>query len=305
VGRRTDEVLRVLDALQTGGLCPSDWERETAPLDPTAVLGPDSVLGPYHIEAELGRGSFGAVYRARDSVLQRTVALKVLRPGATASEDMLREARAAAALLHPNVCTVFSVDAGEGVPLIVMEYLDGRPLSKVLEAGPLPPGRAAALGRQVAQGMAEAHARGIVHGDLKPANVMITTNEVAKILDFGLARRDPLSASVQRTLEWDPQAPEGLSGTPAYMAPEQAAGRPLTPASDVFSLGLILYEMLTGRQAIRGDGLLEVLRKIDQVEAEAYAAEVAEPFASVLRQALVIDPLRRQIPMSEIASRLE
>src|SRR5262249_54667933 len=103
VGRRTDEILPVLDALQTGGLCPSDWEREEAPLDPITVLGPNSVLGPYRIDAELGRGSFGAVYRAHDSLLQRMVALKVLRPGVTSSEDMLREARAAAALLHPNV----------------------------------------------------------------------------------------------------------------------------------------------------------------------------------------------------------
>jgi alkyl hydroperoxide reductase subunit AhpC/predicted Ser/Thr protein kinase len=306
VGRRMDELLRVLDGLQTGGLCPSDWEPETPTLDPTRTLGPNSVIGPFRIEVELGRGSFGAVYRAYDVLLERRVALKVIRPDAPTSPDaLLREARAAAALIHPHICTIFSVDTSEGVPIIVMEYLDGQPLSKLLEGGPLPPPRGAAIGRQVALGMAAAHAQGIVHGDLKPANIMVTEDGSTKVLDFGLARRAPRSASTDETGVWEPNRTEGLSGTPSYMSPEQARGQPLTPASDVFSLGLILYEMLTGRKAIPGNNILEVLRKVEAVEADRYAAEVADPFGSILRQALVTDSQRRGITMSQIAALLE
>jgi alkyl hydroperoxide reductase subunit AhpC len=306
VGRRTEEVLRVLDALQTGGLCPSDWERENPTLDPTQTLGPNSMLGQYRIEAELGRGSFGAVYRAYDTLLQRQVALKVMGVGGSAASDaVLREARAAAALIHPHVCTVFAVDASEGVSMIVMEYLDGQPLSKTLEIGPLPRERAAAIGRQVALGMAAAHAQAIVHGDLKPANIMVTQEGVAKILDFGLARRQRRLASAEETILFDDADTGKLAGTPLYMSPEQVRGLPLTPASDVFSFGLILYEMLTGRTALEGDNILEVMRKIETLEVDRIAGEVGGPFAAILRQALVADWRQRGMTMTQIAGMLE
>jgi alkyl hydroperoxide reductase subunit AhpC len=306
VGRRTDEVLRVLSALQTGGLCPSDWERESATLDPTRSLGPNSMLGQYRIEAELGRGSFGAVYRAYDSLLERQVALKVMGPGGASSSDaVLREARAAAALIHPHICTVFAVDASEGVFMIVMEYLDGQPLSKSLEQGPLPPERVAAIGRQVALGMAAAHAQAIVHGDLKPANIMVTHDGVAKILDFGLARRPQQMASGDETVLFDDAETGKLAGTPLYMSPEQIHGQQLMPASDVFSFGMILYEMLTGRTAVEGNNILEIMRKIETLDVDRYAKEVAGPFASILRQALIADWRQRRITMGQIAEMLE
>jgi alkyl hydroperoxide reductase subunit AhpC len=306
VGRRTDEVLRVLDALQTGGLCPSDWERENPTLDPTLTLGPNSMLGHYRIEAELGRGSFGAVYRAYDSLLERQVALKVMGGGGSASTDaMLREARAAAALIHPHICTVFAVDAVEGVSMIVMEYLDGQPLSKSLQGGPLSHERAAAIGRQVALGMAAAHAQAIVHGDLKPANIMVTHDGVAKVLDFGLARRQRRAASGDQTILHDDAGTGGLTGTPLYMSPEQVHGQPLMPASDVFSFGLILFEMLTGRTALEGNNILEIMRRIETLDVDRYAGEVAAPFASILRQALVADWRQRGITMTQIAGMLE
>src|SRR5262249_2903218 len=162
------------------------------------------------------------VYRAHDTLLERKVALKVFRQDAGISTDsLLREARVAASLIHPHVCTVLSVDAGEGAPMIVMECLEGQPLSKLLEAGPLPVDRTTVIGRQVALGMGAAHAQGIVHGDLKPANIMVTTDGIAKIQDFGLARRQPRQQSSQDTILFSGDGNQGLSGTPNYMSPEQ------------------------------------------------------------------------------------
>lgn len=306
VGRSTDEVLRVLEALQTGGLCPADWEQGSAPLDLSRVLGPNHVLGPYQIEAVLGNGSFGTVFRARDLVLDRPVALKVRKVGKAGADDsVLVEARAAAALSHPNICAVHGLEDHQGSPVIVMEYVEGRPLSALLTGEPLPYDLAISLGRQVAHGMAAAHAHEVVHGDLKPANIMVTEEGTAKVLDFGLARRTRISAT-DETAQWSPGAAEqsGISGTPRFMAPEQARGEAVTPRSDVFTLGLILYEMVTGQKAVDDGPLLDVLRRIDQVDPAGYAAKVPEPVAAILRQALIGDRAHRRITMAEIATSL-
>jgi alkyl hydroperoxide reductase subunit AhpC/tRNA A-37 threonylcarbamoyl transferase component Bud32 len=303
VGRRAEEVLRVLDALQTGGLCPSDWESTDPTLDAVRTLSVNSVLGQYRLEAELGRGSFATVYRAHDMLLERKVALKVFRADAGLSTDsLLGEARVAASLNHPHVCTVFSVDASEGVPMIVMECLEGKPLSKLMESGPLPAGRAVAILRQAALGMAAAHAQSIVHGDLKPANIIVTDGGVAKVVDFGLARKQP--ASPEETVLIKPGS-DVLTGTPSYMSPEQSRGESLSPASDVFSLGLILYETLTGRSGIRGHGILEVLKSVAAVDGERLAGECDGQFRPILRQALVADWRRRTLTMSGFAAMLE
>jgi len=305
VGRSTEEILRVLDGLQTGGICPGERRQGGAVLDASRELGPNRVIGPYRIEETLGSGAFGTVFRARDLTLQRTVALKVIRPGSPVpAEALLAEARAAAALNHPNVCIVYAVDASQGAPMIVMEFVDGRPLSRLLDIGPLPGEQAAALGRQIAQGMTAAHGRGVVHGDLKPANVMVTTAGVAKIMDFGLARRDVPAGATDETGLWNPSPPGGISGTPGYMSPEQSRGQPAGPASDVFALGLILYELLTGRRALAGANLMDVLRQLDRLDPEEYAAGAPEPFAGVLRETLVNDPAQRRITMAQVAARL-
>jgi serine/threonine protein kinase len=305
VGRSTDEVLRVLDALQTGGLCPSDWERGDANLDPGRTLGPNMVIGPYRIDAILGSGSFGTVYRARDMMLERSVALKVLSANGTAAlETILAEARAAAALNHPNVCIVHSIEHGPLVPMIVMEYIEGQSLDKTLESGALATQMAASLGRQIARGMATAHARGIVHGDLKPANIMVTSEGTAKITDFGVARRGNLAVSSSQDGGKGPTS-TGLIGTPRYMAPEQARGAPATPASDVFAFGLMLYEMATGQIAVRGENLFDTLAKIQQLDPRRYASEVPAPFAGLIGAALARDPEERRITMAEIAAALE
>jgi serine/threonine protein kinase len=305
VGRNTEEVLRVLDGLQTGGLCPGERQRGEPALDLSAVLAPNHVLGPYRIEAQLGGGSFGAVFRARDLTLDRDVALKVLRPGdAIPAVALLAEARAAAAVNHPNVCAIHAVDSSLGAPMIVMEYVAGRPLSQLVTTTPLAAAHTAGLIRQVALGMAAAHAQGVVHGDLKPANVLVTPAGTAKIVDFGMARRKAAPVRADETGRWDPTPSGGISGTPAYMAPEQARGAPATAASDVFSLGMILYELATGRRARAEGNLLEMLHRIEHEDFTGQLAELPQSFAGVLRPALAADPSLRQITMVQIAERL-
>ena len=229
--------------------------RESKTLDATQPLRTGTMVGPYRIESELGGGSFGVVYRAHDTKLERMVAVKVIRASNNdAHRASLSEARAAAALNHPNICTIHAVGDDEGIPLIVMEYVAGQPLSKLLEQGPLAAQQAAAIGQQIALGMAAAHDRGIVHGDLKPGNILVQEDGAVKIMDFGLARRLPQAASVDKTATWNSSS--SISGTPSYMSPEQASGRPLIPESDRFSLGLIMYELITGRRAIAAQNLL-------------------------------------------------
>jgi eukaryotic-like serine/threonine-protein kinase len=304
VGRSTEEVLRVLEGLQMGGLCPGERQRGEPALDAGRELGPGRVIGPYRIEAVLGSGAFGTVFRARDSTLDRTVALKVLRPGSPVPpKALLAEARAAAALNHPNICIIHAVDSNLGAPIIIMEYVDGRSLDQFRGEQSLARERVASLVRQVAQGMAAAHAQGVVHGDLKPGNILVTAGDTAKVMDFGLARRSLAEVPGAATILWQPDASGGLTGTPAYMAPEQARGEPPTPASDVFSLGLILFEMLTGRYAREKENVLDLLRDIAQEDPSLFAAQVPEPFAGILRLALAADPAQR-ITMAQIAQRL-
>jgi serine/threonine protein kinase len=305
VGRNTEEIFRVLEGLQMGGLCPGERRRGEPALDASRELGPNRVLGPYRVEEELGGGSFGTVFRARDLTLDREVALKVLRPGGPMpAAALLAEARAAAAISHPNVCIIHAVDSSLGAPMIVMEYVAGRPLSQLFGEGRVAPEQAAALGRQIALGMAAAHAQGVVHGDLKPANVLVTPAGMVKVVDFGLARRSVLSAQGEKTALWEPNPAGGLSGTPAYMAPEQARGEPVTPASDVFSLGVILYELVTGRRARAADNLLELLHRIDREDLTRDLDQAPEPFPTLLRLALAIAPAQRRISMAQIAERL-
>ena len=305
VGRNTEEILRVLEGLQMGGLCPGERQRGEPPLDLSRELGPNRVLGPYRIEAELGGGSFGTVFRARDLTLDREVALKVLRPGSPIpAAALLAEARAAAALNHPNVCAIHAVDSSLGAPMIVMEYVAGRPLSGFLMKGPLARQQAAGLCRQVALGMAAAHAQGVVHGDLKPANILVTPDGTVKIVDFGMARRTITTVRGEETVLLEPSQSDGISGTPAYMAPEQARGEPATPASDVFSLGVMLYELATGRRARAEGNLLEWLHRIEGEDLTRHLAGTPEPFTDVLRQALAVAPAQRRITMTQIAERL-
>ena len=166
------------------------------------------------------------------------------------------------------------------------------------------PTPAAAIGRQIALGIAAAHARGIVHGDVKPANVLVTPAGTVKVVDFGMARRGASVAEAEETVLWEPGQSGGIWGTPAYMAPEQARGQLATPASDVFSLGVMLYELVTGRRARVAGNMLELIHRIEREDLTRHLDGVPDPFANILRLSLAVAPADRQISMMEIAEKL-
>ena len=242
------------------------------------ALAPGERLGPYVIKSLLGVGGMGEVYRGHDDRLGRDVALKVIAPALLHDPSLRRrfelEARAASALNHPAIVTVYDVGETAGTSWIAMEWIDGRTLRAVLAEGALPVREAVALTRQIAHALAAAHAKGIVHRDLKPENVMIAADGQAKILDFGLARQtlvDSLEGSLTETVTARPRAAtmEGaILGTVGYMSPEQASGRPADFRSDQFALGLLAYEILTGRRAFVRPTAVETLSAIIREEPE-------------------------------------
>jgi TolB-like protein/Flp pilus assembly protein TadD len=222
------------------------------------VLTAGSRLGPYEVVSPIGAGGMGEVYRARDSRLGRDVAIKVLPEEFAADPERLRrfeqEARAVAALDHPNILAIHDVGTFEDAPYIVTELLEGESLRDRLQAGPLPPRKAVELAVQIAQGLSAAHAKGIIHRDLKPANVFLTKDGHVKILDFGIAKlvapRSAVEPAQARTVVEATEAGTTL-GTIGYMAPEQLRGEPVDYRADIFSLGCVLYEMLSGRPPFR------------------------------------------------------
>ena len=304
VGRRIDEILRVLTALQTGGLCAESWTPGTDTIDPTTRLRPGSQISHYRIEEILGDGGFATVYKATDKLLGRPVAVKILKRADKRWLQIQREARAAAALNHPNVCTVYSIGDSEGFAMMVMEYLPGRTLASRMADGPVPADQVASIGSQIASGIAAAHAAHVVHGDLKPANIMLTNEDTVKILDFGLAGRHQVGRSSSSTQSLRDDTRNTIAGTPSYMSPEQVDGSAPTTASDVFALGLILYEMLVGKRSLTDLNLLQVLSRIRTIDADQLAGKVDEPFRSLLQRMLVRDPAERSISMHDVEGTL-
>jgi serine/threonine protein kinase len=227
-------------------------------------------LGPYEILEPLGAGGMGEVYRARDPRLEREVAIKVLPEELCRDPERLRrfetEALAAATLNHPNILDVHDTGAEEGVPYIVSELLEGETLRERLRSAALPPRKAINYAVQIAQGLAAAHEKEILHRDLKPENLFLTKDGRVKILDFGLAKlRDPqLPAgsllSQQETVPWT--SPGVVLGTVGYMSPEQVRGDPVDARADVFSFGAVLYEMLSGQRAFRGETPVQTMNAI-------------------------------------------
>jgi tetratricopeptide (TPR) repeat protein len=259
-------------------------------------------IGPYRIEERLGAGGMGEVYRAYDQRLDRSVAVKLIRPEAAESprarERLRREARAAASLSHPLLIQIFDIIEYGDSEAIVMELVEGEPLSRRLGRGPMDVASGVRLGREIAEGLAAAHARGILHRDLKAENVMVTSEGHVKILDFGLARKGG-DLSLTRT--------DGVVGTYHCMSPEQVQGLPLDARSDLFSLGVLLYEMLSGQSPFRGATALETLTRIcthRQPPARDLRPEVPAPLSSLIDHLLQKDPLLRPQSASQIAADL-
>ena len=228
-------------------------------------LAAGSRLGPYEILSSLGAGGMGEVYRARDSRLDRDVAIKILPqhlaadPAAVARFE--QEGRAVAALSHPNILAIHDVGQQDGVAYVVTELLDGDTLRDRWPDGRLPLRKAIDYAMAIAQGLAAAHAKGITHRDIKPENVFVTADGHVKILDFGLAKVQAPAADVTRTANL-PTDPGTVLGTAGYLSPEQAQGKRVDHRSDIFSLGAVLYEMATGLRAFKGDSAIDSLHKV-------------------------------------------
>ena len=227
------------------------------------TLASGTALGPYQIEAPLGAGGMGEVYRARDTRLDRIVAIKVLPENVAADLELKQrfeyEARVVASLSHPNICTLFDVGEHEGRPFIAMELLEGQVLSERISSQGVRIEQVVEWGLQVAEALAAAHAKEIVHRDIKPGNIFITTGGSAKVLDFGLAKPSALesrqgtqSGDHPTTLESPLTTPGVALGTVAYMSPEQVYGEALDTRTDLFSLGVVLYELATGTLPFTG-----------------------------------------------------
>jgi serine/threonine protein kinase/Tol biopolymer transport system component len=230
---------------------------------------PQSMIGRtithYTVLDKLGEGGMGEVWKARDTRLDREVALKILTSANAGDPDRLRrfeaEARAVAALNHPNILSLYDVGVDEGKPFLVAELLEGRNLRQIVDNGPLPPRKTVEYGLQILAGLAAAHQKGIIHRDLKPENVFVTRDGHLKILDFGIAKtlEDERDDSETRTLRTDTAF---VVGTAGYMSPEQVRGREVDARSDLFSFGALLYEMLTGRRAFEGGSAIETMHSV-------------------------------------------
>ena len=273
----------------------------------TPVHGLDKgtiVAGKYQILEEIGRGGMGIVYRAEDTKLQRTVALKFLPPQWTsdseARERFVHEARAASALDHPNICTIHEIgETEDGRLFIAIGCYEGESLREKLRRGPMKAEEALGVATQVALGMEKAHGRGIVHRDIKPANILITNDGVVKIVDFGLAK---LAGQVRMTKEGS------AVGTVAYMSPEQAKGEPVDQRTDIWSLGVVLYEMVSGRLPFKGDyeqSLIYSILKTDPEPIGKIRKDLPKGLGSIVLKALEKSPNARYQGMEEMLEDLK
>ena len=279
------------------------------------TLATGAKLGPYQIQSMLGAGGMGEVYRAHDSRLNRTVAIKVLPASFSADRDRLQrfaqEARAAAALNHPNILSIFDIGEEKSAPYVVSELLEGETLRDRLRNGPLPVRRVIDYALQVARGLAAAHEKGIVHRDLKPENLFITTDNRVKILDFGLAKLTRPEASADSgdapTLQIATEAGV-VMGTAGYMSPEQVRGKPADHRTDIFSFGTILYEMISGKRAFHGEtsaDTMSAILKEETPELSETARNVPPGLERIVRHCLEKHPAQRFQSAGDLAFDLE
>ena len=278
-------------------------------------LSPGTSLGPYQIDAPLGAGGMGEVYKATDTRLDRTVAIKVLPEHVASDPDLKqrfeREAKTVAALSHPNICPVFDVGEQDGINFLVMEYLDGQTLAQRLEKGALPLDQALTIAIEIADALDKAHRQGIVHRDLKPANIMLT-KAGAKLLDFGLAKlKKPEQAGGLSALPTQPAdlTQEGaILGTFQYMAPEQLEGQEADARTDIFAFGAVVYEMVAGRKAFQGKSQASLIAAIMHVDPPSLSSlQVMSPTAldHVVRTCVAKDPDSRWQTAGDIGRQLK
>ncbi len=284
-------------------------------------LAPGTRLGPYEIQSVLGAGGMGEVYRARDSRLDRTVAIKVL-PSHVAADPNLkqrfeREAKTLAALSHPHICPVFDVGQQDEVDFLVMEYLDGQTLADRLLKGPLPLDQALRYAIEIADALDKAHRKGIVHRDLKPGNIMLTRSggpsgpTIAKLLDFGLAKPQPAAAvagpSMAATMTSPLTGHGTILGTLQYMAPEQLEGKDADARTDIFALGALLYETIAGRKAFEGTSQASLISAIMSADPRSLSASqplAPPPLDHLVQRCLAKDPDERWQTASDVMREL-
>jgi eukaryotic-like serine/threonine-protein kinase len=271
---------------------------------------PAQLISHYRILGPLGSGGMGVVYRAEDTSLRRIVALKFLpeqgasNPGV--DERLRHEARAASALNHPNICTIYEVGQDADKVFIAMEYVEGRTLAELIREGGLPVETVLRSGCQLASALAHAHDRGVIHGDLKPLNIIVTPRGDAKILDFGLARRKDPAEFDKRTLETvSAESMVGLGGTLPYMAPEQIDGADASPRTDLWSLGIVLYEMAAGQRPFQGENLYRLCNSIVRDTPTPLPLNTSPGLAAVIYRCLEKEPGRRYQSGGEVRAALE
>src|SRR6186713_3090977 len=275
-------------------------------------LTPGTRLGAYEIVSPLGAGGMGEVYRARDSRLDREVAIKVLTESlakdVTALARFEREAMSVARLSHPNILSIYEFAQDAGTAFVVMELVDGETLRARLASGPLPPRKAIAYALQIAKGIGAAHARGIVHRDLKPENVMITRDDLVKILDFGLAK--PIDAGGSDLTRGASMATSAgtVLGTFGYMAPEQVRAQAVDHRADMFAFGAVLYEMLTGHRAFKGETAADTMSAIltkDPEDLDLARLSISPGLERTVRRCLEKTPELRFQSANDLAFALE
>jgi serine/threonine protein kinase len=275
---------------------------------------PDRVIGHYRVLEKIGSGAMGEVFRARDERLGRDVALKLIRPASSENPDHLRrfelEARAAASLNHPNIVAIYDVGFHEGSPYIVCELLQGQTLRKRLSDGALPVRVAIDYSLQIVQGLIAAHERRIVHRDLKPENLFVTSDGRLKILDFGVAKLQAAPEDAGRSVEELTTVTKSgvVVGTVAYMSPEQLRSKAVDHRSDIFSMGAILYEMLSGHRAFRGETEVDTITAVlleDPAEINLEQASVPESFQQIVRHCVEKEPEKRFQSARDLAFALE
>ena len=292
------------------------WRVESSRLQ--MPLGPGFRIGPYEIVAALGVGGMGEVYRARDTRLKRDVALKFLPEAVAADPERLarfeREAQALAALKHPHIATIHGIEEGGGFRALVLELAEGETLAERIARGAVPIPEAVAIARQIADALEAAHEQGIVHRDLKPANIQLAPDGVVKVLDFGLARivgsQDGASSGIGIDTSMSPTITSPavvtgqsvLMGTAAYMAPEQARGKPADKRADIWAFGVVLYEMLTGTRAFSGESVTEVAGAVihKDLDLKALPDVTPESVRLLLRRCLQKDPKQRIRDMGDV-----